>query len=430
MSRENFRDRLRKLRRDGQGSERDEGAPSEPVCASVTTGRSTGDPEGLESPDEGVTWARKTLFPITHRHGEFALEEVRGASSEDFVLLSGDESLAELDLWDSVYLDTETTGLSGGAGTYVFMVGLGSFRRDDAQGEVFEVWQGFLRGPAEEAALLAECSRRIEARSAMVSFFGKSFDRHRLEDKMRLCQVEPPFHGRLHLDLYHPCRRLYRSAYEDGRLKTLERELCGLQREDDLPGALAPEAWFDYLAGRPHQLEGVFRHNLEDVLSLVTLAAHLGRSQLETRLDRTRLAGDARSRAAGLARSFLARGERELGIRWIDHALDRGHPEARELRYRRAEALSRCGEVEGALTGWRELLAEPEDHLSCGALIELAKLLEHRLKDPRGALETVRVGLLVADKTLVGRAHASAVSDLEKRRARLEASLAQSERER
>ncbi len=451
MSPGNFRDRLRRLRREeglapasspeslaeDAETERPQRQGLEAADAELPSGltggsveRTLGDPADLESLDGGQTWARKTVFPVEYRHGSFELREVRGASCDVFVLLRGDPSLAELRLEDAVYLDSETTGLSGGAGTYVFMVGLGTFRQDAELGPVFEVWQGFLRGPAEESALLEECSRRIRARSAMVSFFGKSFDRHRLEDKMRLCSVEPPFAERLHLDLYHPCRRLYRSAYEDGRLKTLERELCGLQRPDDLPGSMAPEAWFDYLGGRAHQLEGVFRHNLDDVLSLVALAAHLGRSTLEARMDDSTLPGDDRHRAAGLARSHLKAGARTSALPWLELALERGHPERRELEYQRAEVFSRLGGGDAALQAWQSVIGAPEDRFTCGALIELAKLLEHERRDLVGALETVRVGLVVVERTLVGRAYASTRTALEKRRSRLEAALAQAEPER
>jgi uncharacterized protein YprB with RNaseH-like and TPR domain len=172
-----------------------------------------------------------------------------------------------------VFFDTETTGLSGGAGTYVFLVGLGRFTAGR-----FELWQGFLPHPADEKALLEEVAERIAGASAILSFFGKSFDRHRLEDKMRLHGVAPPFAECIHLDLYHPLRRAHRGRFENCKLKTLERELVGVQRGDDLPGSFAPAAWFDFLNRRPHRLEGVFRHNADDVLSLVTLATHLGRS--------------------------------------------------------------------------------------------------------------------------------------------------------
>jgi uncharacterized protein YprB with RNaseH-like and TPR domain len=218
------------------------------------------------------TWARTSLFERAHRHGSFALEDVLSTPCATLAECARDERIAGVNLDSAVFFDTETTGLSGGAGTYVFLVGLGRFTENG-----FELWQGFLPHPADEKALLEEVAERIAGASAILSFFGKSFDRHRLEDKMRLFGVEPPFAASIHLDLYYPLRRAYRGKFENCRLKTLERELVGVTRADDLPGSFAPAAWFDFLARRPHRLEGVFRHNADDVLSLVTLAAHLGR---------------------------------------------------------------------------------------------------------------------------------------------------------
>ena len=117
--------------------------------------------------------------------------------------------------------------------------------------------------------------------------------------------VAPPFAERPHLDLYHPFRRLtsggrVEGRLPDGKLQTMERALCGLARPDDLPGSLAPAAWFDFVAGRAHRLEGVFRHNRDDVLSLVTLAAYLGRVGAERRAAGEELAGCATARAWGV----------------------------------------------------------------------------------------------------------------------------------
>lgn len=216
------------------------------------------------------THARTTHFERDHAHGSFALSDVFAISLAQLAERARDERLARVDLERALFFDTETTGLSGGAGTYVYLVGLGRF---DAR--QFELWQGFLAHPAEEKALLQEVADRIAAASVLVSFFGKSFDRHRLEDKMRLHGVTPPFATTIHLDLYHPLRRAHKGQFENCRLKTLERELAGVMRADDLPGSFAPAAWFDFLNQRPHQLEGVFRHNQDDVLSLVALATHL-----------------------------------------------------------------------------------------------------------------------------------------------------------
>lgn len=228
-------------------------------------------PRDLVRSERG-TLARTVSFARTHRHGHENLENVFDVRLDSLAERARDERLAEVDLSRALFFDTETTGLSGGAGTYVFLVGLLGFHD-----EQFELWQGFLPHPADERLLLLEVAERIAGASVLVSFFGKSFDRHRLEDKMRLHGVTPPFESVVHLDLYHPLRRAHRGRFADCRLKTLEREVGGFARHDDLPGSFAPAAWFDFLARRPHALEGVFRHNRDDVLSLATLLCQLAR---------------------------------------------------------------------------------------------------------------------------------------------------------
>ncbi len=312
------RDRLQRLLRGRESA----ATPDPPSCA-----RSPGLPEALEKDPERGVFARRTSFDISRRHGAWHLEEALTADRATLALLARDPALAEVDLRRALFLDTETTGLSGGAGTWVFLVGLGTFEDDG-----FRVWQGFLAEPAEEHALLEDVTARIRAASVVVSFFGKAFDRHRLEDKMRMHGIAPPFEGRPHLDLYHPLRRLYRprpapgerAVALDARLRTLESELCGVEREDDLPGSRAPAAWFDFLHGRPHELEGVFRHNLDDVLSLVTLAAHLARSVLEQERCGEALRGCACARARGIAVSLAQAGEFAAALEWFGRAAERG----------------------------------------------------------------------------------------------------------
>jgi uncharacterized protein YprB with RNaseH-like and TPR domain len=312
------RDRLARLLRNRSEADASPDSPS--------SARTSGPPQELERDAERGVLARRTTFETTLRHGAFALEEALAADRATLALLARDPALAEVDLRRALFLDTETTGLSGGAGTWVFLVGLGSFEVDG-----FRIWQGFLAEPAYERALLEEVAARIRAASVVVSFFGKVFDRHRLEDKMRMHAIPPPFDGRPHLDLYHPLRRLYRprpapgerTVALDARLRTLESELCGVEREDDLPGARAPAAWFDFLHGRPHELEGVFRHNLDDVLSLVTLAAHLACCVEERRRSGESIDGDPGARARGIAASLARQKEFGGAIDWFDRARER-----------------------------------------------------------------------------------------------------------
>ena len=314
-------------------------------------------------------------------HGEWRLDEIDGADPAAISRLARDEALAGIDLRRAIYLDTETSGLSGGAGVYVYMVGLGWF-----EGDTYVSWQSFLRHPGEERAMLAEVAERIRSRDSVVSFFGKSFDRHRLEDKMRISQVEPPFEGRPHLDLYHPFKRLTNGAFPNGKLQTMERELLRFHRAKDLPGSLAPAAWFDYLAERPHRLEGVFVHNHEDVLSLVALSAYLGRAALETRLSGEPLSGPRCRRAAALAETAPDHAER---LRWAEEALARDAQGAdrRRMQLLAAELHRRAGNLDEARTAYRAALEESSDDRTAVDLFTGASmLLEHSLGDMVNAL--------------------------------------------
>ena len=373
-------------------------------------------PERLveEESERGAFAARTEWRGNDERHGTYLLAETLEIPPDAFRGLARDGSLDEIDLRRAVYLDIETTGLSGGAGVYPFLVALGTFRDGG-----FEVWQGFLRSPEEEAAMLAATAARIADSTCMVSFFGKSFDRHRLEDKMRLFGIEPPFEGRPHLDLYHPCARLYRPGFQDGRLATMERELCGVEREDDLSGAFAPAAWFDFLAGRPHRLPQVFQHNLDDVLSLATLAAHLGRVVTETRVDGTPLEGPAGMRAMGLARLAVDRGDRSQALHWVDRALERLADGLRPVRLLRADLLRLSGEPEEARSDYERLAEEAEDENAVAALLELAKDAEHRQRDLVTAADRCARARVVLERACTGRAYARFKRDLDKREERV-----------
>lgn len=381
--------------------------PDLPLC--------TGIPAGIEefTGDRGVFAARIVRRPKSDLHGDWSLEWAEDIRGESIAPLVRDADLGDFDGARAVYLDIETTGLGGGVGTWPFMVALGRFDGDD-----FELWQGFLRDPGEEAALLAEVSRRIGNAAALVSFFGKSFDRHRLEDKMRLHRIEPPFDGLPHLDLYHPLNRLYcrrggwdqfspgrgpgeavplnGQGYANGKLSTMERELCGLKRADDLSGAFAPEAWFDYLGSRPHLLEHVFRHNADDVWSLATLTAHLGRAALGTRPDGAALEGPLLAKLIGLAKLARDRSDRNEEARLlveVERQLG-GASLPRKLALWFADAHRLAGSDSFEL--YEQLVSSDEDFLTARIEVELAKLLEHKRHDLNAALEACERARAVA----------------------------------
>lgn len=187
---------------------------------------------------------------------------------------SRDTRLSKLDPADCIFLDTETTSLSGGAGVLVFMTGIG---RMAVPGD-FQLTQFFLLHPGEERAVLEAINAELAAARGVVTFFGKSFDRHRLADKMKIHGMTCRFPTEQHADLYHICRARFGWRLPDVRLRTVEREILKTVRNNDLPGSEAPAAYFNYLAGRPTLLPLVFKHNRDDVISLVHILQHCGRA--------------------------------------------------------------------------------------------------------------------------------------------------------
>ncbi|MFT5198683.1 MAG: hypothetical protein ACI87O_001341 [Planctomycetota bacterium] len=393
----------------GGASTRRAKEPASSPSAPSDVPRLMGRPDELQLSSDNSYWFRRRLYPVQYVHGDWPLQRALDVSNDNFVLLTGDVSLNGLDASKAVYLDTETTGLSGGAGVFVYMVGLASFTEDG-----LEVWQGFMDGPEQEASLLQEVARRIEASGGVVSFFGKSFDRHRLQDKMAVHSIASPFDALPHLDLYHPLRRLHRGVYVNSRLQTMEHALCGLVRSDDLPGALAPEAWFDYLGNRPHRLEGVFRHNCDDVLSLVTLLAWLAEVD-----QRAHAPNDLKAEVA----RELALCEALVANRRYEHALQRSQPflqrfglqkqdasgddsspvqsntEVCALWWLQAEALRRLHRGAEAMASLQPLLDMPGEH-AWGARTRIlaAKILEHEQRD----LSAAHSMCLAAIKMLAG----------------------------
>ena len=205
-------------------------------------------------------------------------------------------------------------------------------------------------------------------------------------------------------------------SYLDGRLRTMEFQLTGLDRPDDLPGSLAPAAWFDFLQERTPR-----RHNADDVLSLVTLAAYLGHVENEERRDGEALGGEESARCARLALAWLEAREEERGRSWVDRALERGAEGAlaRELRFARALSWKRSKEPERAWDEWSAFLREPSDEFSVPAAIEAAKVLEHDLKERERALEVCTAAREVCEKVQTGAQYARCLRDLERRVERL-----------
>lgn len=169
--------------------------------------------------------------------------------------------------------DTETTGLAGGTGTRAFMIGAADWRNGELR-----IRQLLMTTLAAEQAMLAEFSRWLADDTVLLSYNGKSYDRPLLSTRYTLARQPDPVLGRAHIDLLHPARRRWRGVWENCRLATIERQVLGVIREDDLPGSEAPAAWLSYLrGGSAEKLRRVGHHNAQDLRSLTDLLAYFAR---------------------------------------------------------------------------------------------------------------------------------------------------------
>lgn len=214
---------------------------------------------------EDAFFCREHVVPLSQLHGieQATLDEIRACDP----LFTG----SSWELSRVLFLDTETTGLSGGAGTVAFEIGIGFF---EPRGMVIR--QYVMRDYAEEAAMLEEIADLFARFDTVVSFNGKSFDLPLLESRMVMNRIRLPITQMPHLDLLHAARRVYKLRLKRCNLASLEEAVLGQTRCDDLPGAQVPQRYFDYV--KTHEfalLEDVLRHNLDDVKSLASLTGHL-----------------------------------------------------------------------------------------------------------------------------------------------------------
>ncbi len=318
-----------------------------------------------------------------------------------------------------LFLDTETTGLAGGTGTYAFLVGLAWW---DAGG--LQVEQFFLRDFSEEHSLLQEVAARIADRPVLVTFNGKSFDWPLLENRFAMTRAIAAPRLAAHLDLLHPARALWKLRLGSVRLVELERHVLdarrlGWHRENDIESALIPQYYFDYLRGGPAApLAAVARHNQMDLRGLAALFdkinAFLGSAGYDN--------GDVPSLDLfGLSRYLGRRGEAERAQAACAQALQAGLPaEYSPLAHRDLALHSRRRGAHGeAAALWEQLLTDPHDGMH--ACEQLAIHFERRVRNLARAVEFARLGLKKARLALEQPRTTWSISQTAARATRMEA---------
>lgn len=375
-----------------------------------------GTPFGLPPGDElstpsGAAFRIDTPFPLDHVHGSSALADVLDYEPVLAAEVVRQPRLAEATFEHMAFLDTETTGLAGGAGTLAFLVGVGTF-----EGDTFRLRQYFLRDPSEEPGMLRALQEDLETVQGFVTFNGQIFDVPLLEMRYRLgLRLDWRLTGWPQLDLLHPARRLWRRSLPDCSLGTIEREVLGVSRSrEDVPGALIPAMYLDYLRTRDAtQMTRVLYHNTVDILSLVGLTSLI--------LDRHRFQDPARlspAEALGLALWHQTGGRAgEAESAW-QAALSTGEGSLKlEALRRYGTHLKRRGRRAEAVAGWQtwhELA--PSDPSPC---LELAKYYEWEAGDLEEAAKWAEVALACLDRWPTDWRRDEMADEIEHRQARL-----------
>ena len=291
----------------------------------------------------------------------------------------GPESILDPEQW--LFLDTETTGLAGGSGTYAFLIGVAWWESGG-----LEIEQFFLREYCEERSLLFALRERITERPVLVTFNGKSFDWPLLETRFRMSRKIAVPGLRAHLDLLHPARNLWRLRLGSVRLSELERHVLGWDRGQDVFSGLIPQIYSDYVrGGPPERLVPVFHHNQMDLRGLAALS-----TRILSLLSDAESEGKDGLELFGVSRICEKRGEHARARKLYQKSIASSLPAEADRVARRslARLAKRAGELDLACALWKEALGNSRQGYD--AYEQLAIHYEHKARDPEQARQIVR----------------------------------------
>jgi uncharacterized protein len=321
----------------------------------------------------------ETFWPLDHRHGKCVLEDAITIGAVAAARLGA--GLVPADFQDGLYVDIEPTGLSGGRGRFAFLVGIGSF-----EALSFRLRQYFLADLAQETAMLESVAALFARKKLIVTFNGRTFDVPRLEARFALNRLPALMAGMPHVDLLVAVRRLYGRRLDSCRLGFLEHHLLGFDRYGDIAEFPSTSLYLDDVhPGGGLPLDPLFRHNAVDVLSLVTLVAHLGE------MAGSNHPGDA-AHLLAVAKWDEANGDQRRAMSLYECVWRRdGDGDAgREAIVRLTRIHRRAGDLDVARSLWlEEVETTSSDARRASALVELARLGE-RCRDYPAALDFMR----------------------------------------
>ena len=337
----------------------------------------------------GEIFVARETYGSGYRHEGTLLGDLLGVPHYPAHLITKDARLKGIDFSRTLFLDTETTGLAGGTGTYAFMVGVGSFRE-----EGFTVQQLFMRNHSEEKAILSLLEGLLDHHDFLVTFNGKNFDIPLLESRFILSRQTSPLADKPNYDLLFPSRRIWKRAYHNCRLTTLEAQLLDIDRGDDIPSEWIPSLYFDFVrTGDARKISRVFHHNRMDILSMVILAHRIHLTYHDPSAANPRRGVEQ----LVLGKLFMEHGLFEKATACLEEALKRcDEPFWWEAMRFLSLAYKRRGQWKRSAALWEDMVSW-DGRRSSFPYVELAKYYEHKVKDYSRALEMVRKAFEMGD---------------------------------
>ncbi|BCJ85644.1 ribonuclease H-like domain-containing protein [Effusibacillus dendaii] len=328
--------------------------------------------------NDDYVMVREVRYPVTQQHGKYTFDQLHEVieawekTVHQHPLSSMGRTAADL-----LFFDTETTGLHGGAGNTIFLLGYSRM-----EGDAVVVRQHFLAAPHAEVSLYQSFLADINESKHLVTYNGKAFDWPQVKTRHTLIRdLVPRLPSFGHCDLLHGARRLWRNELESCRLSIIEQEKLGVFRKDDVPGYLAPMLYFDYLRHRdPETIQGVLYHNEIDVLSLITLYIHISKLLLEYGRDVV-----SHNERFEIARWYEALGEDTHAVEGYKKIAESDHALRGKAKIALGHHYKKQKKWKPALEIWEECIHEftyvPEN-----VYVEAAKIYEHQVKDYEKAL--------------------------------------------
>lgn len=324
----------------------------------------------------GEAFIAEKIFDETYLHGKVPAHSRFPLSM--ISQITKDARINQLPITKFAFLDTETSGISGGTGTYAFLIGVARFIDNK-----LVLKQFFMRDPAEEPAMLEALIHFLAPCEGLVTFNGKSFDAPLLVTRYSLHKIPVPFKNYAHIDLLPLARRLWRDRLPSRALKYLEEHVLGFTRSsDEVPGYEIPWLYFDYLrTGDATPLAGVFYHNAMDVVAMAALLGHVSElldnpynGRVEHSLD-----------FIALGKLFEDMNHLDEAARLYERGLELGLQESDfGVAVKRLSILQKKrGDLNQAIKLWQE--AAHKHHIY--AHVELAKYYEHKMRDVKKSLQ-------------------------------------------